>query len=81
MNATKAIQLIWDFRGPEAQRTAAHYKQHLLEFLEGYADRCAMNEVGMKENQEFWHSCTLVIDPEQLSSLKHKLKPHRAIYL
>ena len=27
------IRLIWDFRGPDCEKTAKHYKIHLTEFL------------------------------------------------
>ena len=29
----RKIKLIWDFRGPQAARTAEHYQNHLAEFV------------------------------------------------
>ncbi|MGA0011891.1 MAG: hypothetical protein ACO3FD_02270 [Flavobacteriaceae bacterium] len=81
MSDSRAIQLIWDFRGPEASHTAQHYQKHLEEFLASYLDRTAHNQVGVIQNQEFWYSCTLSIDETQLETLKNSLKPHRGVYL
>lgn len=81
MSDSRAIQLIWDFRGPEASHTAEHYQKHLEEFLASYSNRSAHNQVAVIQNQEFWYSCTLSIEESQLETLKSALRPHRGVYL
>ena len=62
----KPIQLIWDFRGPDALKTAEHQEIHLKEFIK----------------RENWNIAIayIVVSTEQMRSLRDVLKPHRGVY-
>jgi hypothetical protein len=65
----------WDFFGPRAAGTAAHFHKHLLEFLERNA--CPPMPSGLEELGPAHHAvfCT---PPEELAeSIQRALRPKR----
>ena len=71
------IKLIWDFRGPEASRTAEHYRLHLGEALTGQEAR----ETGIQHVNSM-HSLVYMIVPEsEMRPMRDRLKPHRGEYV
>lgn len=71
----KQVKMIWDFRGPTSQQTAAHHVIHLKEFLssENIEDAICDMEVASPHL-----TMAFLIVPETLvPSLRSRLKPHR----
>lgn len=71
----RLIKLIWDFRGPDAEKIAHHHVIHLREFVAleqlplTIMDKQVINEV---------HSIAyLVVNDEQMIAVRDALKPHR----
>lgn len=71
----RLIKLIWDFRGPDAEKIADHHVIHLREFVAieklplTIMDKQVINDV---------HSIAyLVVNDEQLIAVRDALKPHR----
>jgi hypothetical protein len=61
-NPAKALQstLYWDFFGPNAAQTAAHFQKHLSQFLLGNA--IAARLIELKSEQEFHMAVVCQID-------------------
>ncbi|MBB1150362.1 MULTISPECIES: hypothetical protein [unclassified Myroides] len=71
----RLIKLIWDFRGPDAEKIAEHHVIHLREFVAieqlplTIMDKEVINEV---------HSIAyLVVNDQQMREVRDALKPHR----
>ena len=71
----KKIKLLWDFRGPTAAHTAAHFKIHLLEFFA--SEKLLLIESGVVAVNEMHHYTYAVIDKQNLEVIKSALKPTR----
>lgn len=67
------IKLIWDFRGPDASRTAEHFRIHLSEAQAGQETR----KMGVQHVNDL-HSLVYMIVPEsEMRPVRDRLKPHR----
>lgn len=71
----RQIKLIWDFRGPNAEKTAEHHEIHLKDFLKMNAMENYLT--GVEQVSEFHHIAFLVVEEEQMKDLRDRLKPHR----
>jgi hypothetical protein len=71
----KQIKLIWDFRGSNAEPTAAHHVQHLGEFAltEGLENTICETE----EVTETHYMAIMIVGEEHKDDLKERLKPNR----
>lgn len=70
----KQIKFIWDFRGPNAEKTAEHHEIHLKDFLK----MNAMERLtGIEQVSEFHSLAFLVVEESEMKSLRNRLKPHR----
>lgn len=69
------LKLIWDFRGPDAERIALHHEIHLKE----YATSEALNTpiTGVTPINENHYMAFLVVDKEAMKPVRDALKPHR----
>jgi len=71
------IKLIWDFRGPDAEKTAQHHVHHLNEFA---AMELLENPVsGVESISEMHYVAFLVVERSKMISVRDALKPHRAV--
>lgn len=72
----RKIKMIWDFRGPVAEKTAMHHALHLKEFasLESLKERIS----GSTSINEMHAIAYLVVTDAEVSKVKNALKPHRA---
>jgi len=71
----RKIKLIWDFRGPDAQRIAEHHVKHLKEYIA--LERLELKIAGHVQRNEV-HSCAFLVVPEnQMIKVRDALKPHR----
>tara|TARA_R110000868_G_scaffold208629_3_gene458173 strand:- start:418 stop:660 length:243 start_codon:yes stop_codon:yes gene_type:complete len=74
MNAKK-IKLIWDFRGPAAEKTAEHHEKHLIEFIA--AEKLNLNITGYEHLNDMYSIAFLVVEDQELLKVRDALKPHR----
>jgi uncharacterized protein len=65
----------WDFFGPDAAKTAEHFKRHLQQFLERNA--CAGSETGMSSAGAGHQAVSCRVAPEFEQALASALKPRR----
>ncbi|MCM4159961.1 hypothetical protein FHG64_14090 [Antarcticibacterium flavum] len=73
----RQIKLIWDFRGPTSQKTAAHHEIHLREFIKNN-DIKEYTITGMEELHEMHSLAYWVIPESRIPVYRDVLKPHRA---
>jgi len=72
---SEKIKLIWDFRGPNAHKTAEHHDLHLKDFLR-------MNQrlnltTGVEELGEYHCIAFLIVEKSDMTFFRDRLKPHR----
>jgi hypothetical protein len=71
----RQIKLIWDFRGPEAARTAEHHEIHLKEYI--VMEKLPINITGFKAINEMQAIAWMVVTDEYMIAVRDALKPHR----
>lgn len=71
----RQIKLIWDFRGPDALKTAEHQEIHLKEFI--LIERLPISITGFEKINEFHAIAFMVVNDELMRKLRDILKPHR----
>jgi len=69
------IKLIWDFRGPDAVRTAAHHEHHLKEYAE--REKLSPGITGMQIMNEMYAIAYLVVRKDDMIPVRDALRPHR----
>ena len=71
----RKIKLIWDFRGPAAEKTAEHHGKHLEEF--NRIEKTALNIIGYEHINEVHSVAYMVVNEDEMISVRDALKPHR----
>ncbi len=71
----RKIKLIWDFRGPTANKTAAHHEIHLKEFIS--IEGLALNITGHTTINEMHSIAFMVVEESKMITVRDALKPHR----
>lgn len=74
----KLIQLIWDFRGADALKTAEHQEIHLKEYIS--IEKLDINITGFQSISELHAIAFMVVNTEQMREIRDVLKPHRGLY-
>ncbi|MEO9557843.1 MAG: hypothetical protein ABJG51_01760 [Nonlabens ulvanivorans] len=69
------LNLIWDFKGPDAQRTAQHHFIHLEEFI--VRDKIASLGTGVEKLNENHFIAFMGIEEAAMPPVRDALKPHR----
>lgn len=69
------IKMIWDFRGPHAQKIAEHHKIHLDEFIKAKNLKDAFTTT--EWISEMYCMTCMIIPSEEVTTLRQLLKPHR----
>ncbi|WP_298351025.1 hypothetical protein [uncultured Dokdonia sp.] len=69
------LKLIWDFRGPDAEKIALHHEIHLKEYAS--AKELATPITGVEKQSEDFALAYLVVDKEAMKPVRDDLKPHR----
>ncbi|CAM4041691.1 hypothetical protein [Gillisia limnaea] len=73
----RQIKLIWDFRGPDSNKTAEHHEIHLKDFIKTEA-LDMLNITGVERISDI-HSLAFWVVPESdMKKFRDILKPHRA---
>lgn len=71
----RKLKLIWDFRGPDAERTAEHHAIHLKEYLLNHKITPVITGC---ENPAANHFIAyLVVKKSLMPQVRDALKPHR----
>lgn len=71
----RKIKLIWDFRGPTAQKTAEHHAIHLKEYAQ--IENLQVYGVETETFSEFVSIAFMIVDEKDMISVRDALKPHR----
>lgn len=71
----RKIKLIWDFRGPTAQKTAEHHVVHLKEYAQ--IENLNTYETATETISEFMSTAFMVVDEKDMLTVRDALKPHR----
>ncbi|MGY3794054.1 hypothetical protein [uncultured Aquimarina sp.] len=71
----RKLKLIWDFRGPSAQKTAEHHVIHLKEYIS--IEKLSLNITGFQEINEFHSIAFMVVTDSEMKQVRDALKPHR----
>ncbi|MBZ9777560.1 hypothetical protein LB452_01370 [Psychroflexus sp. CAK8W] len=71
----RQLKLIWDFKGPNAEKTAEHHEIHLKDFIQ-------MNpefdyKTGVEKLADFQHIAFMIVDEKDMKAIRDRLKPHR----
>jgi hypothetical protein len=71
----RKIKLIWDFRGPEAQKIAEHHAIHLEEFA--VKENLEFHEISTSEISEMYSTAFIIVNETNMLIYRDALKPHR----
>ncbi|MEL0651014.1 hypothetical protein V6246_06230 [Algibacter sp. TI.3.09] len=71
----RKLKLIWDFRGPNGQRTAEHHLIHLKEYIA--IEKLDISITGVEILSEMHAIAFLVVDEADMKPIRDALKPHR----
>ena len=72
---SRKIKLLWDFRGPDAKKTAEHHTIHLKEFAE--IENLTFHEIDIQEKNEMLFAAFITVDEKDMKIYRDALKPHR----
>ncbi len=72
---SRKIKLIWDFRGPAAQKTAEHHVIHLKEYAK--AEKIDTYGIDSEKFSDFISIAFMLIDEKDMITVRDALKPHR----
>ncbi len=71
------VQLIWDFFGPHAERTAEHHHRHVRDFVQRESVPCV--EAGSRREGEKHWIAWLTVAPGEVERLRQALRPQRGL--
>ncbi len=74
-NMSRKIKLIWDFRGPDAARTAEHHEIHLKEYIT--IEKLPINITGFEVYHEMYAIAFMVVTDDTMIAVRDRLLPHR----
>lgn len=72
---SRKIKLIWDFRGLDSEKTAQHHEIHLKEYIK--LENLQLNITGFEVKNEMHSIAFLVVQEEEMITVRDILKPHR----
>ncbi|WP_055445340.1 hypothetical protein [Lacinutrix himadriensis] len=75
----RKLKLIWDFRGPAAEKTAQHHEIHLKEYIQNQTTN--VDSVGHEIIHELHVIAFMVINEEDKKIFRDTLKPHRGEWM
>lgn len=71
----RKLKLIWDFRGPNALKTAEHHVIHLKEYI--VINKLDINITGVEKLTDMHAIAFLVVNETDMKPIRDALKPHR----
>ena len=72
---TERIKLLWDFKGPNAHKTAEHHTIHLDEFIISEKMENSFTQVETIANNHF--VAEMIVPNKYMDDLRKRLKPTR----
>ena len=72
---SKKLKLIWDFRGPDAEKIAEHHVIHLNQFID--REQYILKETGIQKINEAHSIAFMVVTQETMIEIRDALRPHR----
>ncbi|NNE76627.1 MAG: hypothetical protein HKN31_06085 [Pricia sp.] len=71
----RKIKLIWDFRGPNASKTAEHHEKHLKEFIA--IEKTKLDVTGHQHVSDMHSLAYMIVYESEMMTIRDALKPHR----
>lgn len=71
----RKLKLIWDFKGPNASKTAQHHEVHLKEYI--LLEKTSLNITGYQDINEMHSLAFMVVTDSEMKKVRDALKPHR----
>ncbi|MFT5847111.1 MAG: hypothetical protein ACJARX_002494 [Psychroserpens sp.] len=71
----RKLKLIWDFKGPDAQKIAEHHEKHLKEFI--VIKKTNLNITGFEALNDAHSIAFMVVTDDEMKPIRDALKPHR----
>ena len=71
----RKLKLIWDFKGPNASKTAQHHEIHLKEYI--LLEKTFLNITGHQDINEMHSLAFMVVTDSEMKKVRDALKPHR----
>ena len=71
----RKIKLIWDFRGPDANKIAEHHEIHLKEYI--IIEKLPYTITGFEIKNELYAIAYMVVTDDYMTIVRDALKPHR----
>jgi hypothetical protein len=71
----RKLKLIWDFRGPNALRTAEHHEIHLKDYI--LHEKLNINITGIEQLTDMHSIAFMVVYESDMKPIRDTLKPHR----
>ncbi|MGB3608214.1 MAG: hypothetical protein WA775_16480 [Psychroserpens sp.] len=71
----RKLKLIWDFRGPDAFKTAEHHEKHLKEFI--IIQKTNLSITGFEQLNDMHSIAYMVVTDDEMKPIRDALKPHR----
>lgn len=71
----RKLKLIWDFRGPDAIKTAEHHTIHLKEYIA--LQKLNVNITGFDAISDMHAIAYMVVEEQDMKPIRDALKPHR----
>lgn len=71
----RKLKLIWDFRGPDANKIAEHHEKHLKEYI--IAQKLTISITGIETLSDMHTIAFMVVNEDQMKPIRDVLKPHR----
>ncbi len=71
----RKLKLIWDFKGPVANKTALHHEIHLKEYAA--TEKLSLQITGTEFFSEMHSIAFLVVEENEMKPVRDALKPHR----
>jgi len=72
---SRKIKLIWDFRGPSAEKTAEHHCIHLNEFTT--IEKLDFHKIDTQKISDFQTIAYITVNESDMLTFRDALKPHR----
>ena len=71
----RKLKLIWDFRGPNALKTAEHHTIHLNEYIT--IQKLNISITNFQALNDMHAIAFMVVDEQDMKPIRDALKPHR----
>lgn len=71
----RKLKLIWDFRGPDANKIAEHHEIHLKDYIQ--LEHLDITITGVEKLSDIHTIAFLVVNEDKMKPIRDALKPHR----